>query len=109
MSSELIKHTTDASFEADVLQSVEPVLVDYWATWCAPCKAKAPMLDEVSAMYDGRIKIVKFNVDENRVIPAKFGVRGVPTLMMFKGGELKSTKVGAINKAQLTALIDGQL
>lgn len=109
MSSELIKHTTDDSFEADVLQSVEPVLVDYWATWCAPCKAMAPMLDEVSAMYDGRVKIVKFNVDENRIIPAKLGVRGVPTLMMFKGGEVKSTKVGAVNKAQLTALIDGQL
>ncbi len=109
MSSALITHTTDATFEADVLQSTGPVLVDCWATWCGPCKAISPLLDEASTNYDGKLKIVKINVDENRLIPAKLGVRGVPTLMMFKGGELKATKVGAVTKAQLTALIDGQI
>jgi thioredoxin 1 len=109
MSSVLITNTTDATFEVDVLQSSEPVLLDCWATWCGPCKAIAPLLDEASMTYDGRLKIVKIDVDENRLIPAKLGVRGVPTLMVFKGGELKTTKVGSVTKAQLTALIDGQL
>jgi thioredoxin 1 len=109
MSSALITNTTDATFETDVLQSSGPVLVDCWATWCGPCKAIAPLLDEASLNYDGRLKVVKINVDENRLIPAKLGVRGVPTLLIFKGGELKATKVGSVTKAQLTALIDGQL
>jgi thioredoxin 1 len=109
MSEALIQDTTDATFDIDVLQSGQTVLVDCWATWCGPCKAIAPLLDEASKAYDGRVKIVKINVDENRLIPAKMGVRGVPTLMLFKGGELKASKVGAVTKAQLTAFIDAQL
>jgi thioredoxin 1 len=109
MSSELIKHTTDESFSTDVLESDKPVLVDYWAEWCGPCKQIAPILDEVSKAYEGRLQIVKMNVDENSAIPAKFGIRGIPTLMLFKGGELAATKVGALPKAQLTAFIDGHL
>ncbi|WP_341889183.1 thioredoxin TrxA [Variovorax sp. YR752] len=109
MSSELIKHTSDASFESDVLQSDTPVLVDYWAEWCGPCKMIAPILDEVSKDYGGRLRIVKMNVDENTATPAKYGIRGIPTLMLFKGGELAATKVGALPKAQLTAFLDGHL
>ncbi|MDH5539692.1 MAG: thioredoxin TrxA [Rhizobacter sp.] len=109
MSSDLIKHTSDASFDSDVLQSEKPVLVDYWAEWCGPCKAIAPILDEVSKDYDGRLQVAKMNVDENRDVPAKFGIRGIPTLMLFKGGQLAATKVGALSKAQLTAFIDGNL
>ena len=109
MSSELIKHTTDASFDSDVLQAGQPVLVDYWAEWCGPCKMIAPILDEVSKDYDGRLKIAKMNVDENRDVPAKFGIRGIPTLMLFKDGQLAATKVGALAKAQLTAFLDGHL
>ena len=109
MASDLIKHVSDASFEADVLQSVQPVLVDYWAEWCGPCKMIAPILDEVSAAYAGKLQIAKMNVDENRDIPAKFGIRGIPTLMLFKGGQLAATKVGALSKSQLTAFIDQQL
>lgn len=109
MANELIKHTTDATFEADVLKSVQPVLVDYWAEWCGPCKMIAPILDEVATAYAGKLSIAKMNVDDNRDIPAKFGIRGIPTLMLFKGGELAATKVGALSKAQLTAFIDQQL
>ena len=108
MASELIKHTTDATFEADVLQATKPVLVDYWAEWCGPCKMIAPILDEVAVGYDGRLQIAKMNVDENRDIPAKFGIRGIPTLMLFKDGQLAATKVGAMSKAQRTAVIDQQ-
>ena len=109
MASELIKHTTDATFEADVLKSAQPVLVDYWAEWCGPCKMIAPILDEVATAYSGKLQIAKMNVDENRDIPAKFGIRGIPTLMIFKNGELAATKVGAMSKSQLTAFIDQQL
>ncbi|MBC7719120.1 MAG: thioredoxin TrxA [Chitinophagaceae bacterium] len=109
MASELIKHTTDATFEADVLQAAHPVLVDYWAEWCGPCKMIAPILDEVATSYKGKLQIAKMNVDENRDIPAKFGIRGIPTLMIFKNGELSATKVGAMTKSQLTAFIDQQL
>ena len=109
MSSDLIKHTTDATFDVDVLQSDTPVLVDYWAEWCGPCKMIAPILDEVATSYDGRLQVAKMNVDENREVPAKFGIRGIPTLMLFKGGELAATKVGALTKAQLTAFLDGHL
>ncbi|MCY7370279.1 MAG: thioredoxin TrxA [Polaromonas sp.] len=109
MASELIKHTTDATFEADVLQSKQPVLVDYWAEWCGPCKMIAPILDDVASSYDGKLRVAKMNVDENRDIPAKFGIRGIPTLMIFKDGQLAATKVGAMNKSQLTAFIDQQL
>ncbi|MFT4242766.1 MAG: thioredoxin TrxA [Acidovorax sp.] len=109
MASELIKHLSDASFEADVLQASTPVLVDYWAEWCGPCKMIAPILDEVAGAYQGKLTIAKMNVDENREIPAKFGIRGIPTLMLFKDGQLAATKVGAMSKAQLTAFIDQQL
>ena len=109
MASELIKHTTDATFEADVLKSPNPVLVDYWAEWCGPCKMIAPILDEVATSYAGKLQVAKMNVDENRDIPAKFGIRGIPTLMIFKNGELAATKVGAMSKSQLTAFIDQQL
>ena len=109
MASALIKHLSDASFEADVLQAGTPVLVDYWAEWCGPCKMIAPILDEVASAYEGKLTIAKMNVDENREIPAKFGIRGIPTLMLFKDGQLAATKVGAMSKAQLTAFIDQQL
>ncbi len=109
MSSELITHTSDASFNADVLEASTPVLVDYWAEWCGPCKMIAPILDEVSKDYDGRLRIAKMNVDENRDVPAKYGIRGIPTLMLFKDGQLAATKVGALSKAQLTAFIDANL
>ena len=107
--SDLIKHITDASFEADVLQPGSTVLVDFWAEWCGPCKMIAPILDEVATAYQGKLSIAKMNVDENRAMPAKFGIRGIPTLMLFKNGELAATKVGALSKAQLTAFIDQQL
>ena len=106
---ELIKHVTDDSFGSDVLQADKPVLVDYWAEWCGPCKMIAPILDEVSQAYKDKLQIAKMNVDENRDIPAKFGIRGIPTLMLFKDGQLAATKVGAMSKAQLTAFIDQQL
>ena len=109
MSSELIQHVSDASFQSDVLESSTPVLVDYWAEWCGPCKMIAPILDEVSKTYDGKLRVAKMNVDENRDVPAKYGIRGIPTLMLFKDGQLAATKVGAMSKAQLTAFIDQQL
>ena len=109
MASELIKHLSDASFEADVLKSGTPVLVDYWAEWCGPCKMIAPILDETAKEFGSRLQIAKMNVDENREVPAKFGIRGIPTLMLFKDGQLAATKVGALSKAQLTAFLDGHL
>ena len=109
MASELIKHITDASFESDVLQPGTAVLVDYWAEWCGPCKMIAPILDEAAKSYEGKLQIAKMNVDENREIPAKFGIRGIPTLMLFKNGELAATKVGALNKGQLSDFIDQHL
>jgi thioredoxin 1 len=107
--SEHVAHVTDEQFETQVLKSDTPVLVDFWAEWCGPCKMIAPILDEVSKAYDGRLQIAKMNVDENRDVPAKFGIRGIPTLMLFKDGQLAATKVGAMSKAQLTAFIDQQL
>jgi len=109
MASDLIKHISDSTFESDVLKSDKPVLVDYWAEWCGPCKMIAPILDEVAGTYGAKLQIAKMNVDENREIPAKFGIRGIPTLMLFKNGELAATKVGAMSKAQLTAFLDQQL
>ncbi len=109
MSSNLIKHISDASFETDVLQSAQPVLVDYWAEWCGPCKMIAPILDEMATTYGGKLQITKMNVDENREIPGKFGIRGIPTLMLFKDGKLAATKVGALSKSQMAAFIDENL
>jgi thioredoxin 1 len=109
MSSDLIKHVTDDSFSSDVLQSDKPVLVDYWAEWCGPCKAIAPILDEVSKVYEGRLQIAKLNVDENRTVPGQHNIRGIPTLMLFKDGKVAATKVGSLTKAQLTAFLDGHL
>jgi thioredoxin len=109
MSSDLITHTSDASFQADVLDAGTPVLVDYWAEWCGPCKMIAPILDEVSKDYDGKLRVAKMNVDENRDVPSKYGIRGIPTLMLFKNGQLAATKVGALSKAQLTAFLDSHL
>jgi thioredoxin 1 len=107
--SESIKHVSDASFEADVLNSELPVLVDYWAAWCGPCKMIAPLLDEAATQYQGRVTIAKVNVDENPETAAKFGVRGIPTLMLFKDGKAAATKVGALSKSQLDSFLDESL
>ena len=104
-----IQHVTDASFDQEVLKSDSPVLVDYWAEWCGPCKMIAPILDEVARDYDGKLRVVKVNVDENQSIPSKYGIRGIPTLMLFRGGEVVETKVGALSKSQLTQLLDSHL
>ena len=109
MSSDKIVHVTDNSFDADVLNSQLPVLVDYWAEWCGPCRMIAPILDEVSEDYAGRLKIAKVNIDENRDIATKFGIRGIPTLMIFKDGSVAATKVGALSKSQLEAFIDSNI
>lgn len=107
--SDSIKHVTDASFNDDVLQANLPVLVDYWAAWCGPCKAIAPLLDEAAETFKGRVIIAKVNVDENPETAAKFGIRGIPTLMLFKNGEVAQTKVGALNRSQLNAFLDESL
>jgi len=107
--SDKIVHVTDGNFESEVLQSSQPVLVDYWAEWCGPCKMIAPVLDEIAAEYDGRVKIAKLNIDDNPNTPPRYGIRGIPTLMLFKDGEVEATKVGAVSKSQLTAFIDSNL
>jgi thioredoxin 1 len=107
--SDRIIYITDASFDADVLKSGEPVLVDYWAEWCGPCKMIAPILDEIAEEYAGKVKIAKLNIDENPQTPPKYGIRGIPTLMLFKNGSVEATKVGAVSKSQLTAFIDSNL
>ncbi len=104
-----IHRVTDESFEPDVLKSDTPVLVDYWAEWCGPCKSNAPILDEVAKEYEGRLKVAKLNVDENQQTPAKFGIRGIPTLMLFKNGNVEATRVGALSKSQLTAFLDSNI
>jgi thioredoxin 1 len=104
-----IKHVSDASFDQDVLKSDLPVLVDYWAEWSGPCKMIAPILDEVSKDYDGRLQVAKVNVDENPAVPGKYGIRGIPTLMLFRNGQQVATKVGALSKSQLTLFLDQHL
>ena len=104
-----IQHVSDASFEQDVLQAEGPVLVDYWAEWCGPGKMIAPILEEVSNDYEGKVRIAKMNVDENQTTPAKYGIRGIPTLMLFRGGEVVATKVGALSKSQLSSFLDSNL
>ena len=106
---EYITHLSDAAFEKEVLQSQLPVLVDYWAEWCGPCKMIAPILDDISKEYAGRLKVAKLNIDDNQQTPPKYGIRGIPTLMLFKNGNVEATKVGALSKSQLTAFIDSNL
>ena len=104
-----IVYVTDDTFENEVLQSATPVLVDYWAEWCGPCKMITPILDEISDEYSGKLKIAKLNIDENPQTPPKYGIRGIPTLMLFRDGNVEATKVGAVSKSQLSAFIDGHL
>ncbi|QJR13978.1 thioredoxin TrxA [Usitatibacter palustris] len=106
---ETIVHITDDTFESEVLQSNTPVLVDYWAEWCGPCKMIAPALDQIAQEYRGRLKIAKLNIDENQATPPKYGIRGIPTLMLFKNGNIEATKVGAVSKSQLAAFIDSNI
>ena len=105
----LIHHVSDTTFEPEVLKSELPVLVDYWAEWCGPCKMIAPILDEVAKEYAGRLKVAKLNIDENQSTPPRYGIRGIPTLMLFKNGSVEATKVGALSKSQLTAFIDSHI
>jgi len=107
--SDKIVYVTDDTFEQEVIKGAGPVLVDYWADWCGPCKMIAPILDEIAEEYNGRLKVAKLNIDENPNTPPKFGIRGIPTLMLFKDGNVEATKVGAVSKSQLTAFIDSNL
>ena len=106
---EHIVHISDESFDEEVLQSEQPVLIDYWAEWCGPCKMIAPVLEEIATEYSDRLKVVKLNIDDNPQTPPKYGIRGIPTLMVFKNGQVEATKVGAVSKAQLTAFLDDSL
>ena len=108
MSADII-YVTDDTFEAEVLNAADPVLVDYWAEWCGPCKMIAPILDEIATEYNGRIRIAKLNIDDNPQTPPKYGIRGIPTLMLFKDGNVEATKVGAVSKSQLAAFIDSNI
>jgi thioredoxin 1 len=104
--SEHITHVKDADFESEVLKSATPVLVDFWAEWCGPCKAIAPIVDDIAREYGGRLKVAKINIDENQKTPMTYGIRGIPTLMVFKGGKVEATQIGAVGKGQLTSMID---
>lgn len=104
-----IRHVTDDTFEQEVLSSEQPVLVEYWAEWCGPCKMIAPVLEEVAGEYGDNLRVVKLNIDENPNTPPRYGIRGIPTLMLFKNGNVEATKVGAVSKSQLTAFIDGNV
>ena len=107
--SDAIVHVNDANFDREVLQSATPVLVDYWAEWCGPCKMIAPILEDVARDYSGKLKIAKLNIDDNQATPPKYGIRGIPTLMLFKNGNVEATKVGALSKSQLTAFVDSNI
>lgn len=107
--SEAIVYVTDSSFDTEVLQSATPVLVDYWAEWCGPCKMIGPILEDVAKDYAGKLKVAKLNIDENQDTPPKYGIRGIPTLMLFKNGNVEATKVGALSKTQLTAFLDAHM
>jgi len=109
VSNPLVIHTSDATFEHDVLKSAEPVLLDFWAEWCGPCKMIAPILDEAANEFKGRLKIAKLNIDENPQTPPRFGIRGIPTLILFKNGKVEAQKVGALSKSQLVAFLDSNL
>ena len=104
-----IQHVSDESFESDVINSELPVLVDYWAEWCGPCKVIAPVLEEIATEYDGKMKVCKLDIDANEETPPKYGIRGIPTLMLFKDGQVEATKVGALSKSQLTAFLDSKI
>ena len=104
-----IQHVSDDSFEEEVLSSKTPVLVDYWAEWCGPCKVIAPVLEEIAKEYDGRMKVCKLDIDANEATPPKYGIRGIPTLMLFKDGNVEATKVGALSKSQLTEFLDSNI
>ncbi len=107
--SEHIKHVSDATFDSEVIQSDVPVLVDYWAEWCGPCKMIAPVLEDVAKSYAGRLTVAKLDIDANPAVTTKYGIRGIPTLILFKGGEARAQKVGALSKSQLTAFVDSHL
>jgi thioredoxin 1 len=107
--SDAIKHVSDGSFEEEVLQSDTPVLVDFWAEWCGPCKMFAPVLDEVAKAYQGKLRVAKLDIDANPATPGKFGIRGIPTVILYKGGQVHAQKVGALTKSQLTAFLDSNL
>jgi thioredoxin 1 len=109
MASEKVVHVTDATFDQEVIKSATPVLVDFWAPWCGPCRAIAPMVDELAGQYEGRLKVVKVNVDDNPQAPARYGVRGIPNLLILKGGEVKDQILGAVPKQQLVKAVDNAI